>query len=178
MLGDHVDDLEALLRHALVAHLAGAADALEHARRRRGGADRARGAHVVRAVGDRAAAEAVALDGPLEALALRGAGDLHVLALLEDVDGQLLADLEPVALAAALAYVAQRRGPGLLDMPERGLRELALRNIPVAQLHGRVAVALVGAQPGDPAGPGLDDGDAVDPAVLAEDLRHPDLSSE
>src|SRR4051794_33687589 len=44
-------DLEALLGDALVAHLAGAANALEHARGIGGGADRARGAHVVRAVG-------------------------------------------------------------------------------------------------------------------------------
>src|SRR3954470_392659 len=42
-------DLEAALGDALVAHLAGAADALEHARGVGGGADRARRADVVRA---------------------------------------------------------------------------------------------------------------------------------
>src|SRR3954466_14697282 len=68
LVRDHVDDLQAALRDALVAHLAGAAAALEHPRRRRGRADRTWSAHVVRAVGDRAAAEAVALDGALEAL--------------------------------------------------------------------------------------------------------------
>src|SRR4051812_7846450 len=68
-------DLEAALRDALVAHLPGAADALEHARRVRGGADGARRAVVVRAVADRAASEVVALDRALEALALRDAGD-------------------------------------------------------------------------------------------------------
>src|SRR5262249_10860519 len=81
-VGYHVDDLEALLSDALVAHLARAADALEHARGRGRGADRTRRAHVVRAVGDGAAAEVVALDRALEALALGGAGDLDRLALL------------------------------------------------------------------------------------------------
>src|SRR3954471_4833849 len=61
-------DLEALLRDALVAHLARAADALEHAGGVGGGADRARGAHVVRAVAHGAAGEVVALDRALEAL--------------------------------------------------------------------------------------------------------------
>src|SRR3954470_18293307 len=45
------DDLEALVGRALVAHLAGAADALHHARRPGRCADRAGGANVVRAVG-------------------------------------------------------------------------------------------------------------------------------
>src|SRR4051795_3758902 len=75
--GVHAHDLEALLGHALVAHLTRAADALEHARGIGGGADRARRAHVVRAVGLGPAGEAVALDRALEALALGDAGDLH-----------------------------------------------------------------------------------------------------
>src|SRR3954453_19526714 len=130
-------DLEAALRDALVAHLAGPADALEHARGIRGGAavgshragprdalepargirggaDRARGAHVVRAVADRAAGEVVALDRALEALALRGAGDLDLLALLEHVDGDGVAELELGGLVAELLDVAQRRSVGLL----------------------------------------------------------------
>src|SRR3954452_7553430 len=53
-IGHQLDDRQALLRHALAAHAAGAADALEHARGRGGGTDRARGALVVRAVGLRA----------------------------------------------------------------------------------------------------------------------------
>src|SRR3954466_11745863 len=78
-------DLEALLRDALVAHLARATDALEHPRRVCGGADRARGAHVVRAVAHGAAGEVVALDGALEALALGHARDLDLVARLERV---------------------------------------------------------------------------------------------
>src|SRR4051794_15415401 len=102
LVGDHVDDGEALLGHALVAHLARAADSLEHAGRGGGRADRARGAHVVRAVGDGAAAEVVALDRALEALALRGAGDLHGGALLERLDGDGVAHLQLAGLVAEL----------------------------------------------------------------------------
>src|SRR4051794_21402521 len=178
LVRDHVDDLEAALGHALVAHLAGAADALEHARRCGGRADRARGAHVVRAVRDGAAAEAVALDRSLEALALRDAGDLDGLALLEDVDGQLLANLEALALAAELAQVAQRRVARLLQVAELGLRQLALGHVAVAELHGVVAVALGRPQAGNPARARLHDRDALDGAVLHEQLRHPDLRSE
>src|SRR4051812_31576934 len=49
--GVEPDDRQALVGHALVAHLAGAADALHHARGPSRRADRARGADVVRAVG-------------------------------------------------------------------------------------------------------------------------------
>src|SRR5919201_5527669 len=77
LVRDHVDDLEAALRDALVAHLTRPADALEHARRRGGGADRSRRAHVVRAVRHGSAREVVALDRALEALALGHARDLH-----------------------------------------------------------------------------------------------------
>src|SRR5947208_14395521 len=81
LVRDHVDDLESALGHALVAHLARAADALEHARGRGRGADRTRGVHVVRDVCDRAAAEAVALDGDLDALYPRDARDSDLMPL-------------------------------------------------------------------------------------------------
>src|SRR3954447_26886017 len=57
--GAHVDDGDAALGDALVAHLAGQAHALEDARRRRRGADGAGRAHVVRAVALGARLEAV-----------------------------------------------------------------------------------------------------------------------
>src|SRR4051794_5955899 len=110
--GVDAHDLEALLRDALVAHLAGAADALEHAGRVCGGADRARRAHVVRAVRDGAAGEVVALDGALEALALRGPGDLHLVAGLERLDRHGVADGQLAGLVAELDDVLHRRGGG------------------------------------------------------------------
>src|SRR5215207_5665919 len=118
LVGDHVDDLEPALGLALVAHLARTADALEDPRRRRGGADRARCAHVVRAVADRAAREVVALDRALEALALADAGDLDLLTLLEGLDGDGLADLELAGLVAELLDVAERRRVGLLEVAQ------------------------------------------------------------
>src|SRR5205085_10976845 len=83
LVWDHVDDLVALLGHALVPHLPGAADALEDPRGRRRRADRAQRADRVRSVRDGPAREVVPLHGPLEALALRDARDFHGLALLE-----------------------------------------------------------------------------------------------
>src|SRR5215216_3097202 len=67
---DRVDG-ETDLRPPLAAHPARHLHALEDARGRRGGADRARLADVVRAVARRAAAEVVALDRAGEALADR-----------------------------------------------------------------------------------------------------------
>src|SRR3954466_11752892 len=64
-VGHQLDDRQALLGHAAAAHATRALDALEHARGGGRGADRARSAHVVRAVGLRAGGEVVALDRAL-----------------------------------------------------------------------------------------------------------------
>src|SRR3954452_14087474 len=178
LVGDHVDDGQALLGHALVAHLARAPDALEDARWRGRRADRARGAHVVRAVGDRAAAEVVSLHRALEALALGGAGDLDGLPLLERVDGHRVAHLQLAGLVAELLDVAHGGGVGLLEVTECGLRQGLLGRRPGAELDGLVAVALMRADAGDVTRSVLDDGDALGPAVLLEDLGHPDLLPE
>src|SRR4051812_37543476 len=178
LVGDHVDDGQPALGDALVAHLARAADALEHARRRGRGADRSRGAHVVRAVGDRATREVVALDRPLEALALGDGGDLDGLALLEGLDGDGLADLELAGLVAELPDVLERGGVRLLQVAELALGQALLGRLAEGQLHGLVAVALVRPNAGHVTRAGLHDGDALDAAVLLEDLRHPDLLPE
>src|SRR5215218_9587111 len=168
LVGHDIDDREPTLGDALVAHLAGAADALEHARRRGRGADRARGAHVVRAVGDRAAGEVVALDRALEALALGHRGDLDGLALLEGLDGHGLAHLQLAGLVAELLDVAERRGIGLLQVAELALGQALLGGLTEGHLDGLVAVALVRADAGDVTRAGLDDGDALDAAILLE----------
>src|SRR5205814_793346 len=99
LLDVDVVDRETDLRHALAAHPAGHAHALEDARRRRRRADGTRLADVVRAVRLRAAVEAVALDRALEALADRGPRHLHVVARLERLDRDRLAhdQLAPAA---------------------------------------------------------------------------------
>src|SRR4051794_26196303 len=126
LAGVDLDDLEALLRDALVAHLAGAADALHHASGPGGRADRARGAHVVRAVGLRTGGEVVALDRAREALALRGAGDLDLLADLEHLDRDRVADEQLARVVAELDEVLHRGRAGLLEVAELGLGEQLL----------------------------------------------------
>src|SRR5918911_2794837 len=171
-------DLEAALGDALVAHLARSAQALEHARGIRGGADRARGADVMRAVRHRAAAEVVALDGALEALALRGPGDLDLLAGLEGVDGDRLADRELAGLVAELDDVLHRRRVGLAQVAELALGEVLLADGAERELDGLVAVAVERADRRDGTGAGLEHRDALDAPVLEEQLRHPELLGE
>src|SRR5579871_2021808 len=176
--GAHGDDLEAALGDALVAHLPGAAQALEDPRRRRRRADRARRTDVVRPVAGGAAVEAMALDRALEALALRDPGDLDALPRLEHrhVDG--VADGQPSALAAELAQPPQRRRVGLGEVAELPLRQRLLAGRAERELDGVVAVALGGPQRRHPARARLEDGDAGDAAVVAEDLRHAELAGE
>src|SRR4051794_41178876 len=178
VVGPDLDDLEPALGHALVAHLARPANALEHARRRGRRADRARSADVVRAVRHGSAREVVALDGALEALALRDARDLDLLALLERLDGHAVAHLELAGLVAELHEVAHGRSVGLLQVTELGLGQALLGHRAEPELDRLVAVAIVGADADHGAGAGLEDGHALDAAVLAEDLRHAELLSE
>src|SRR4051812_26017072 len=172
------DDLQALLGDALVAHLAGAADALHHAGGPGGRADRAGGADVVRAVRLGALAEVVALDRALEALALRGAGDLDLLADLERLDRDRLAHRQLARLVAELLDVAVRAGVGLLEVAQLGLGEVLLLAGVERELDGLVAIALMRADAGDRTGTGLEHGDALDGAVLEEDLGHAELLGE
>src|SRR3954451_1784751 len=109
LAGAHVDDGQPALGHALGAHVARSADALEHARRRGRRADRARRAHVVRAVALGAGRVVVALDRALEALALRDAGDLDGLADREGLDRHGVPDHELAGLVAELLERAHGR---------------------------------------------------------------------
>ena len=137
-LGAHLDDLEAALGDALVAHLAWSANALEDARGRRRGADRARRADVVGAVAGRAAAEAVALDRALEALALRDPGDLDALAGLEHADTSTVSPTARPAPSPRNSHeVAQRRRVGLRQVAELGLGQRLLANAAEARAARR-----------------------------------------
>src|SRR4051794_6756590 len=173
-----VDDGQAALGDALVAHLARPADALEHARGRRRGADRAGRAHVVRAVALGAAAEVVALDRALEALALADAGDLDLLAGLERRGGHGVADRQLAGLVAKLDEVLARRRVGLAQVAQLGLREMLLLHGAERELDGLVAVALDGADPRHRARAGLEHGDALDDAFLGEHLGHAQLPGD
>src|SRR3954452_19273168 len=166
--GVDAHDLEPLLRDALVAHLARAADALEHARGVGGGADRARRAHVVRAVAHGTAGEVVALDRALEALALRHAGDLDLVAGLEGLDRDGLADRQLAGLVAELDDVLHRRRVGLAQVAELGLREVLLARRAECELDGLVAVAVERADARHRTRPGLEHRRALDATVLEE----------
>src|SRR5215208_3104231 len=109
LLGVYGYDLQVPDRDALVAHLP-----RKDPRRIRRRPNRARLADVVRAVGDRTAAEAVALDGPLEALTLTDRGDVYLLPLVEDVDLDGAAD--PARDAPELLEVPPRWGLVLLEL--------------------------------------------------------------
>ena len=115
---------------------------------------------------------------PWKPLPFETPDDLHALALLEDVDLHVLADLELAGLVAELAHVLERAGVGLLQVAEQRLVERLLGHLAEGELDGLVAVAVVRADAGDPARPGLEDGDALDAAVLAEDLGHPELPAQ
>src|SRR3712207_2845835 len=93
VLGVHGHHPQVFDRRALVAHLPRHPLPREDPRRGRRSAHGAGRPHVVRAVGNRTASEAVALDGPLEALALRGGGHVDLVPDLEHVGPDGAADL-------------------------------------------------------------------------------------
>ena len=90
----------------------------------------------------------------------------------------VVADRQLAGLVAELRDVAQRRRVGLLEVAELGLGEVLLLDGAERELDGLVAVALVRADAGDRAGAGLEHGDALDVAVLAEELGHAELLGE
>src|SRR5215203_4158318 len=108
------DDLDVAYRGGLVAHLSRHLLSLEDPGRVSGSSDGAWLPDVVRAMAHRAPGETVALDSPLEALALGRGADVDPVAHLEDVRADALAHLT--------AYVAQ-----LLEVPARGRAELGER---------------------------------------------------
>src|SRR5690606_38637304 len=125
------------------------------------------------------AVEAVALHDTRGALALARAGDLDLLAGLEDVGGDLLAEFVLGGVVGAqFDEVAARRDAGLLEVTRARLVHLARVDLPEPELHGGVAVLLRAADLGDDARPGLDDGHRNDPALIVEDLGHAELLAQ
>src|SRR4051794_11707611 len=177
-VGHQLDDRQALLGGALAAHLAGATDALEHARRRGGRADRAWRALVVRAVRLRAGRVVVALDRALEALALALAGDLDELADLEGRHRHGVADHELAGLVAELHERLDRRGVDLLQVAQQRLVERFLAHRAEPELNSLIAVGVERADGGHGTRAGLKHGDALDLAVLEEPLGHAELLGE
>ena len=136
---------------------------------------------------DRAAAVGVALDGravaldnALEAVALAGAGHVHVVAGGEDVGGEHVAHLilGAVLQGELLQNLLVLGEAGLFLVADLGLGKLALRNLLKPQLNGLVAILLGGLLLHHGAGAGLDQGDGHHPAGFIEDLGHADLFAD
>src|SRR5262249_51787133 len=155
------------------------AHALEDARRRRRRADRAGLADVVRSVRLRPAMELVPPDRPGEALPVRDAAHLHLLAGLERLDGDVLADDE-LALPPQLEQVPVGAVDRVrLEVPGLRLRDLAIGDLVVGNLHRVVAVRLGRLQLHDWTRLGLDHRHRRDDACLRiEDAGHPQLPAD
>ena len=183
VLGIDLVHQQVLRRHSVVAHPARHARALEHPARGGAATDGAgTTVHRLRTVAGALAGKAVALHGAREALALAGAGHVDVGAVGEDLGGQLLADL---VLAGGGLVVEPQFGEVAARVDARGgvltgqrLVHLAGADLAVGQLHGGVAVALRGTDPGNDIGAGLDDGHRNNPVVLVEHLRHAQLGAQ
>src|SRR5699024_9170470 len=121
-------------------------------------------------------ADAVALRGAGDTLALGGPCDVDEGAVGEHVRAALLAQLEAGRLLGAvepeLHEVAAWGHARLGELARDGLGDLTGVDRTEGDLHGVVAVGLFTADPGDDARPGLDDGHRDDPVVLVEDLGH------
>src|SRR5688500_3348384 len=145
-LGVHLDHFEPL--HGLLdrTHVAGHLLAREHATRRLGLADGARRTMRQRVAVRRVAhLEVVLLDGALEALALRDAGDVDDLAYGEDVGLDLGADFEVAGVLVFDAEFPQATARFHLRLREvAGLRLVDETRALLAggDLHGGVAVGL------------------------------------
>src|SRR5215210_3275335 len=157
-LGDHPGDAQTALGDPPAPHPARPPQALEHPGGGGRGADRARRADVMGPVRHGPAAEVVALDRPLEALALGDARHLDLLAGLEGLDGHGVPDRELGCLVAELDQMAHRWRVRLLEVAQLGPGQAALLDGAEAQLHRLVAVALGGPNRGHRAGAGLQDG--------------------
>ena len=171
-------DLEVADGDGLAAHVAGKAQALEHAGRGGALADRTRSAMEVRTVAAGAAAEAVALHDARETLALGRALDVDLLDVGEvgnrhGVAGVVLGG----AVQTDLAQVLDRLDAPLLEVTGHRLVDLLGLDGAEAQLHGLVTVGLGGLHLDDGVRLGLDDGDRDELVVLGEQLGHAQLGS-
>src|SRR5438034_666487 len=139
---------------------------------------RALTAQVVRAVGLGATREVMQVDGPLEALALRHAADVHLVARREAVDADLLAGREPVdVFEPDLAEHAHRRQ--VLEVTELRLRHaVGLLRPPEPELDGGVAVSFLRADLRHDVRLGDDDRRSDDRAVFLEVLEHAELAAK
>ena len=166
--------------------MAGHALVLEHATGRLALSDRAR--VTVQLVRGGAVAggalHVVALEHAGEAETARGAGDVDLVALLEQLHRELRPDLvvrQLLLLHAELAHLPVRLLLPLLEGAQVGLARVALLllgELAMGELQRGVSVALPGPVSEDEVRLHLDHGHRVRGAVLAEHGGHPDLLAD
>src|SRR5690606_13012570 len=123
--------------------------------------------------------EAVALHHAAEAPALADRGHVDELALGEDVDADLLADLVLAdVVEAQLDQLHPRLDPGLRVLAGDGLGQLAGLLRPERHLERAVAVALRCLDLDHAARADAQDRDRDDPVLVVPDLRHADLLAD
>jgi hypothetical protein len=136
---------------------------------------------LVRAVRRAVDLHAVPLDDARGAAPARGPDHVDVLALLEDVDADLAADLvllELLLADAALPQIAGGRDTGLLEVAGERLGGADRAAGAEPELEGGIAVAPGGLLLDDGVGTRLEHGDADALAVLGVHPRHSKLSAE
>src|SRR6267142_1621445 len=186
VLGDHVDHGQVLHGAAVHAHVPRHALVLEDAARRLAlsNGSRVTVQLVRRRAVSRRAFHMVPLEDAGESEAARGAGHVHLVALLEQLDGELRPErvaFQLLLVDPELAHVSVGLLVALLESAEVGLAGVALLllgQLLVRQLQRHVAVELLGAVPEDEIGLHLDHRHGVRGAVLREHRRHSDFPAE
>ena len=120
----------------------------------------------------------MALDRSLKALALRNAGNLDLVAGLEGVGGNGVANAQLAALVAELNKMLVSADLGGLQVAELRLAEVLLLRLTECQLDGVVAVVVAAANRRHWARTGLEHGDALNAAIIHEELGHTELLGE
>jgi hypothetical protein len=161
---------------AHITHVAGHTLALEHAPRRLVLTDGTRRAMRQRVtVGGVLGAEIVALDATRKTLSDRGAGNVDLLAGLENINADLPADLDILALAVGQAEFPQTgtgRGSRLGKVPRHWLGNAAGAARAGSHLERPVTVNVFAAHLGDPIRVDLNHGYRYGHTLFGEDAGH------
>ena len=179
MLAVHLEDGQAAGGDFLAAVATGHPLSGIDAARGRTGTGRTGLAVVLRTVGHRTPAEAVALLVASEAAADGVTADVHLLAGFEIADGDGATEFKTFnAVDAVFAQMTQKALTGFVEVTLGGLVDQLLAGFAKADLHCGITVSVVVFELGDAAGAGFDQGDRNSSALLVEELGHTQLLPE
>src|SRR5699024_9051533 len=179
-IGIDLGNLQVLHGHAVVAHAACHALALEDATRGSGSADTTDATvRCLVTVCCTLAGKAVARPVAGAAVGVGCAGAAQEVALVDDLDGDALASLVAGSIRnAALGDVAARGNAGLLEVARLRLVDLTWVDLTECDLDGLAAVDVLGAHLGYDTRPSLDNGNRYDAVLVIEDLGHAELLAQ